>query len=135
MIDAHADIVGSLLRPPALLAAQEKLRAGDIGRAAFKVVEDEAVDFCIALQQDAGLRVVTDGEMRRLSFQSQILEAVDGFGAWDIDAFLWGDWHGDAGDRRLARPPELGVVSKLARRRHLSADEQHRILAAVAFRR
>ncbi len=31
----------------------------------------------------AGLRVVTDGEMRRLSFQSQILEAVDGFGAWD----------------------------------------------------
>ncbi len=32
MIDARADIVGSLLRPPALLAAQEKLRAGDIGR-------------------------------------------------------------------------------------------------------
>ncbi len=73
MFDAHADIVGSLLRPPALLAAQEELRAGDIGRAAFKVVEDEAVDFCIALQQDAGLRVVTDGEMRRLSFQSQIV--------------------------------------------------------------
>ena len=22
-------------------------------------------------------------------------EAVDGFGAWDIDAFLWGHWHGD----------------------------------------
>ena len=125
MIDAHADIVGSLLRPPALLAAQEKLRAGDIGRAAFKVVEDEAVDFCIALQQDAGLRVVTDGEMRRLSFQSQIVEAVDGFGAWDIDAFLWGDWKGDeaVGDKATGRPPELGVVAKLVRHRHLSAEE------------
>ena len=125
MIDAHADIVGSLLRPAALLAAQAKLRSGEIGRADFKAVEDQAVDFCIALQQDAGLRVVTDGEMRRLSFQSQIVQAVDGFGTWDIDAFLWGDWKGGGavGDKATGRPPELGVVEKLVRRRHLSAEE------------
>jgi hypothetical protein len=49
-----------------------------------------------------GLDIVTDGEMRRLSFQSQMTEAVDGFGPWDINAFLWGHWHGDGamGERR-----------------------------------
>ena len=124
-ITARADVIGSLLRPPALLEAQAALAAGRIGRAAFKVVEDRAVDFCVALQEDAGLTVVTDGEMRRLSFQSQIVQAVDGFGDWDIDAFLWGDWKGGetVGDKATERPPELGAVAKLSRRRHLSAEE------------
>jgi hypothetical protein len=39
--------------------------------------------------------VVTDGEMCRVSFQSQVTEAVEGFSAWDLSALLWGDWHGD----------------------------------------
>jgi 5-methyltetrahydropteroyltriglutamate--homocysteine methyltransferase len=125
MITARSDIVGSLLRPPELLAAQTALRAGDISRAEFKFIEDRAVDFCIKLQEDAGLDAVTDGEMRRLSFQSQIVQAVDGFGQWDIDAFLWGDWKGDdaVGDQNTGRPAELGAVSKLVRRRHLTAEE------------
>jgi len=125
MITARSDIVGSLLRPPELLAAQTALRSGEIGRAEFKFIEDRAVDFCIKLQEDAGLDAVTDGEMRRLSFQSQIVQAVDGFGQWDIDAFLWGDWKGDGnvGDQNTDRPTELGAVSKLVRRRHLTAEE------------
>jgi hypothetical protein len=54
---------------------------------------------------------VTDGEMRRLSFQSQVPAAVEGFSGWDLDAFLWGDWRGDedVGDRRIERP-ELAVM-------------------------
>lgn len=124
-ITAHADVVGSLLRPAELLAAQKDLAAGRMGRAAFKRVEDRAVDFCVRLQEDAGLEVVTDGEMRRLSFQSQLAQAVDGFGEWDIDAFLWGAWHGDesVGDWTRERPPKLGAVAKLRRKRHLSAEE------------
>jgi 5-methyltetrahydropteroyltriglutamate--homocysteine methyltransferase len=71
------------------------------------------------------LAVVTDGELRRLSFQSRLLESVEGVGTWTIDAFLWGDWKGDEriGDRRIARPHDLGVVSKLRRTRHLSDEE------------
>jgi hypothetical protein len=42
---------------------------------------------CLTLTGSATV-IVTDGEMRRLSFQSQMTEAVDGFGAWDINAFL-----------------------------------------------
>jgi 5-methyltetrahydropteroyltriglutamate--homocysteine methyltransferase len=52
-------------------------------------------------------------------------EAVDGFGAWDINAFLWGHWRGDSavGERRRDRPVNLGVVSRLVRKRHLAAEE------------
>jgi 5-methyltetrahydropteroyltriglutamate--homocysteine methyltransferase len=121
--EARSDVVGSLLRPPSLLEAQKRLEQGDIGRVEFKRVEDEAVKGALRLQEDAGLDVVTDGEMRRLSFQSQLPAAVEGFGEWDLDAFLWGEWRSDAlGELSVERPP-IGVVGKLRRRRFLSAEE------------
>ena len=123
MLSVHADIIGSLLRPPELLAAQKQLAAGDISQDRFKAIEDRAVDDAIALQESVGLAVVTDGEMRRQSFQSQMTAAVDGFGDHDLDAFLWGDWHDDGGVHRTSRPSRLGVVSKLKRQRYLSVDE------------
>ena len=125
MIKLHADVVGSLLRPPKLLKARERLEQGRMAPAEFKAVEDRAVDEAVALQESAGLEVVTDGEMRRLSFQSQMTEAVEGFGEAGLDAFVWGDWHGDAGsgDRRHERPAGQGVVEKLRPRRHLAAEE------------
>ena len=44
---------------------------------------------------------------------------VEGFSEWDLDAFLWGDWHGD---KRVERPP-IAVLDRLRRRRFLSAEE------------
>lgn len=105
----RSDVVGSLLRPPELLA-------GEMG-------EDEAVDAALRLQEQARLDVVTDGEMRRLSFQSQMTEAVEGFGDPGLDAFLWGEWRSDeVGDRTIERP-RIGVVSRLRKRRFLSVHE------------
>ena len=125
MITAHADVVGSLLRPPELLEARRRFAEGEISVPEFKRAEDRAVDQAISLQERAGLPVVTDGEMRRESFQSQMVEAVEGFGEHTIDAWLWGDWHGDetVGDKKIERPRTLGVVGKLRRRRFLSAEE------------
>ena len=125
MIRARTDVVGSLLRPPELLSARQQLAAGTLGPAAFKKIEDRAVDEAVALQEEADLEVVTDGEMRRESFQSAMTAAVEGFGEHTLDAFLWGEWQGDAetGDWSLPRPANLGVVSKLRRRRHLAAEE------------
>jgi 5-methyltetrahydropteroyltriglutamate--homocysteine methyltransferase len=124
-VTAHADIVGSLLRPRGLLEARESYLAGGLSAADFKRIEDRAVDWAIGLQERAGLPVVTDGEMRRESFQSQMVEAADGFGEHDIDAWLWGEWHGDeaVGDKTTERPQTLGVVGKLRRVRHLSVEE------------
>jgi 5-methyltetrahydropteroyltriglutamate--homocysteine methyltransferase len=125
MITAHTDVVGSLLRPIALRKARDEWAAGRLSHAQFKSIEDRAVDEAVSLQEAAGLDIVTDGEMRRLSFQSQMTEAVDGFGTWDINAFLWGNWHGEAaiGNSHRERPVNLGVVSKLVRKRHLAAEE------------
>ena len=76
MIDAHADTVGSLLRPPELLHAREEVAANRITQDNFREIEDRAVDWAVGLQEEAGLEIVTDGEMRRLSFQSQMTESV-----------------------------------------------------------
>lgn len=123
VLEARTDVVGSLLRPPALLEARRQLEAGALSLAAFKQVEDRAVDDALRLQEDAGVEVVTDGEMRRLSFQSQLPAAVDGFGEWDINAFLWGEWHSDElGDLAVDRPP-IAVIGPLRRRRSLSSEE------------
>lgn len=124
-ITAHTDVVGSLLRPAYLLKARAEAEAGHLTPAQFKRLEDQAVDEAIALQAEAGLAVATDGEQRRLSFQSQLLESVDGIGPWSLDAFLWGDWKGDnrVGDTSTPRPTELGVVGKLRRKRHLAVEE------------
>jgi 5-methyltetrahydropteroyltriglutamate--homocysteine methyltransferase len=123
VLEARTDVVGSLLRPPELLAARERLERGELDPPEFKRVEDAAVDAALRLQEDAGIDVVTDGEMRRLSFQSQMTEAVDGFGEWDLDAFLWGDWQsGDLGEMKVERPP-IAVEGELRRRRFLSAEE------------
>jgi 5-methyltetrahydropteroyltriglutamate--homocysteine methyltransferase len=125
VITARADVVGSLLRPQELLEARQRLARAEISAAEFKRVEDRAVDWAISLQERAGLPVVTDGEMRRESFQSQMVEAVEGFGEHTIDAYLWGEWHGDeaVGERKIERPATLGVVGKLRRRRFLSVEE------------
>lgn len=123
MIAVHADVVGSLLRPPELLKAQEQLAAGTISAAQFKEIEDHAVDEAVKLQEAVGLEVVTDGEMRRQSFQSQMTAAVSGFGEFTLDAFLWGDWYDEQGVQSKPRPTALGAVSKLVRQRYLSVDE------------
>ncbi len=125
MITERADVVGSLLRPPLLLKAQKDLVAGTVAQSSFRDIEDRAVDEVVLLQEEVGLGVVTDGEMRRQSFQSQMTEAVDGFGEYTMDAFLWGDWHGaeEVGDWSLERPTAIGVVKKLSRKRYLSVDE------------
>jgi 5-methyltetrahydropteroyltriglutamate--homocysteine methyltransferase len=123
MIRVHADVVGSLLRPPELLTAQEQLATGVTSDAEFKHIEDRAVDDAIALQEGVGLEIVTDGEMRRKSFQSQMTAAVSGFGEHSLDAFLWGEWYDETGVKKTRRPRRLGAIAKLKRLRYLSVDE------------
>jgi 5-methyltetrahydropteroyltriglutamate--homocysteine methyltransferase len=72
---ARAEVVGSLLRPPALRATVEAFyapghsalladeRAKD--RSELERLEDEAIDRVVRRQIDLGLDVVTDGEFRR----------------------------------------------------------------------
>jgi methionine synthase II (cobalamin-independent) len=126
LIAFHADHVGSLLRPRELISAREDIAAGRISPARFKAIEDRAVEDAISLQERVGLAVITDGEQRRLSFQSRFAESVTGLGNWDLNAFLWGRWYGDAstiGDQTIERPAGLGVVAKLRRTGYRSVED------------
>ena len=74
----RADHVGSFLRPRELLAARERFQRGEIGSAELRAVEDEAIRRVVRLQEDAGLRGITDGELRRTYFHVDFLEKLAG---------------------------------------------------------
>ncbi len=65
---ARSDVVGSLLRPTYLREARQAVREGRLSEAELRQVEDRAVLEAIALQEGAGLDVITDGEYRRNSW-------------------------------------------------------------------
>jgi 5-methyltetrahydropteroyltriglutamate--homocysteine methyltransferase len=65
---ARSDVVGSLLRPAYLREARQGVRQGRVSVAALHAVEDRAVREAIALQESAGLDVISDGELRRQSW-------------------------------------------------------------------
>jgi 5-methyltetrahydropteroyltriglutamate--homocysteine methyltransferase len=74
----RADHVGSLLRPPELTRARAASRAGEIDATALREVEDAAIRDVIALQREAGLQTVTDGEFRRSSWHMDFIYALGG---------------------------------------------------------
>lgn len=123
-VTARVEHVGSLLRPAYLKEARDRHGRGELDDAGFKEVEDRAVREAVALQADAGCPVVTDGELRRDSFQSELTAACDGFSGVDMNAWLHGAWHSEEfGDATVSRPDELAVTGRLRRRRSLAAEE------------
>jgi 5-methyltetrahydropteroyltriglutamate--homocysteine methyltransferase len=77
----RTDVVGSLLRPAAVIEARKALDEGKLDAAALRAVEDEAVRAAVQLQEGLGLDVISDGEVRRLNFQDSFGAAVEGFDA------------------------------------------------------
>src|SRR5690349_14081133 len=74
----HAEVVGSLQRPPALVAARSRMRDGTLPHDQYQIGEDGAVDAAIALQEEAGLEILTDGEMRRDFFFDFFVSSMSG---------------------------------------------------------
>lgn len=75
----RADHVGSLLRPPALRQAFRKHAAGEMDDGEFARLQDESIRAVVAMQEQAGLQVVTDGEFRRGSYWGRFVERTEGF--------------------------------------------------------
>jgi 5-methyltetrahydropteroyltriglutamate--homocysteine methyltransferase len=74
----RADHVGSLLRPPELLAARADHAAGRIDDGALRAAEDAAIADAVRMQEDVGLRSATDGEFRRASWHMDFIYSLDG---------------------------------------------------------
>ncbi|MBO6777332.1 MAG: 5-methyltetrahydropteroyltriglutamate--homocysteine S-methyltransferase [Marinibacterium sp.] len=75
----RADHVGSLLRPDSVTAARKAhFEDGKISAEELKEVEDAAIPNLIRMQQDAGLKAVTDGEARRSFWHYDFMGMLNG---------------------------------------------------------
>ena len=114
----RAEVVGSLLRPPDLVGARKRRDSGELTQAEFKAVEDAAVRSAIELQADAGIDVVTDGELRRYAFYGNLIDAFEGFdreGGWAIP------FRDESGEQLILKRPV--VVNRLRWKRSMCSEE------------
>lgn len=113
----RAEHIGSLLRPQALTQAFRQHNAGELGDADFAAIQDAAIRDVVALQQDVGLRVVTDGEFRRGSYWGHFIGPVAGLTTREA-RFSFRDSHGHEQAFTAAH-----VEGRLKRSRGISTGE------------
>ena len=83
---------GSYASPAWLIATKRALRAGDAGPADVEEALEDAVRMAVRDQEEAGLDVLTDGEMHRQRFLWNVVEKLSGL-------------------ERVRAPRKLGIVS------------------------
>jgi 5-methyltetrahydropteroyltriglutamate--homocysteine methyltransferase len=109
----RADQVGSFLRPAEIVEARQR-RVDD---ETLRGLEDRHILRLLDRQRELGLDVVTDGELRRKNFMSDLTDAVDGFDTGDAVARQW------QGSGAPVSSVTGIVVARLAQRRGLTAAE------------
>src|SRR5882724_13201916 len=72
-------VIGSLPRPAWLLDVMQEYLAGRLTPAEWERACDRAVPFAVALQETAGIDVISDGEWRREGYFQVFYERVEGF--------------------------------------------------------
>ena len=92
----RADHVGSFLRPARLHEARQQRADGAISAEQLRAVEDEAVREVVALQREAGLRSVTDGEFRRATWHMDFVYQIGGISK--APGTLLSTFHNEEGD-------------------------------------
>jgi 5-methyltetrahydropteroyltriglutamate--homocysteine methyltransferase len=129
--DIHAEHVGSLLRQPWLLTARADYQAGKITEGELRAAEDRAAAENVEQQRAAGLRVFTDGEVRRTNWMTGILESIGGMSPVQTPAVTWQRASGEI-------PPEdetdfvmTAATSKVFQKEHLTAVEARYMAALV----
>jgi 5-methyltetrahydropteroyltriglutamate--homocysteine methyltransferase len=137
----RTDVVGSLLRPAAVIEARKKFDAGEIDEAALHAIEDDAVRGAVALQESVGLDVISDGEMRRLNFQDSFGAAVEGYDASQstLQAYTrrveggtaLRRWEVPVQEKGTAISHRRPVTSRLKLKRNVPLEE-YRFVAGVA---
>jgi 5-methyltetrahydropteroyltriglutamate--homocysteine methyltransferase len=113
----RADPVGSLLRPAALRHAFRRFGAGELDLPSFREIQDDSIRAAVRRQEEAGLKVVTDGEFRRSSYWARFVERTEGFEIRTA-AYRFRD---DSGHEMEFTTPY--AAAKLRRVRELALDE------------
>ncbi len=106
----RADHVGSLLRPPQLLAARDRFARGEIAAEELRAVEDDAIRDVVAMQEEVGLQSATDGEFRRASWHMDFIYRLGGVSK--APGNLTVQFHNEAGDIEFT-PAALHIDGKI----------------------
>jgi 5-methyltetrahydropteroyltriglutamate--homocysteine methyltransferase len=69
----RADQVGSLIRPAALIEARKAAEEGKLSAAELRRIQEAAIREVVRLQEDVGLKSITDGEYNRTWWQRDFL--------------------------------------------------------------
>src|SRR5262249_46175311 len=106
----RADHIRSLLRPPPLRQAFRRHESGELNADSFRLLQDESIRAAVRMQEEVGLKVVTDGEFRRSSYWARFVERVEGF-AIRTAAYRFRDEHGH--ELSFAAPVAAGKMRPL----------------------
>ena len=102
----RAEVVGSLLRPRYLKDAVARHATGELDDDALRAIQERAVREGVALQEECGIEVVTDGEMRRSAWTDPLTSGLGGYGRSEqIGLFS------QSGPRRSMLPALTGTVT------------------------
>ncbi|HKV54677.1 MAG TPA: cobalamin-independent methionine synthase II family protein [Candidatus Binataceae bacterium] len=126
-------VVGSWTRPEWLVQALRRRQAGELSADEFNRIADDAVLAAIKYQEDAGVDIVADGEMRRDNFYSFVVDKLSGMRLMKLSELL--DYMKDrAGFEEILRAldvPAFAIKSPIAIdrvREHeegIAVDEAH----------
>jgi len=116
----RAEHVGSLLRPKELLDARYAEGKAAPSADQIRGLEDRFIPDAIQLQEKIGLQSITDGEFRRASFRSPIVDRVDGFTTVPQDP-IWAARDETGHSHPLGDAPL--AIAKLARNRGIATHE------------
>jgi 5-methyltetrahydropteroyltriglutamate--homocysteine methyltransferase len=118
----RADHVGSLLRPPEVKAARESFAAGAITAQELRAVEDDAIRAAVAMQEQVGLALATDGEIRRQSWHMDFIYQLGGIGRAPSEVQAV-EFHTLDGDTIVSAQGSLRVNGKVSLEHTIFGDD------------
>src|ERR1700733_6208195 len=124
----RADHVGSLIRPDKLLKARTAAEEGEMTPRELLEVQHDAIRGVVRMQEDIGLKLATDGESHRFSWQRDFLLKIGN--VENMESRLTVRFHSAAGTRDHT-PPSLRVAGKLSRPAGIFVDD-FKFLKSVA---
>ena len=113
----RADHVGSLLRPQKLLEARASWKGGKLTFEALQNFEDEAIREVVKLQENVGLKAITDGEFRRENWWIDFISQIEGIVISEPD--VSSEFKTDGGKGSGYIPKVVKTVSKITHNRSI----------------